>query len=318
MEFARNDMFTILKQFPNIELSYEKVYHKKVYNSNIYLTVPKGTKYFSWFRHWDNKNVCLFLELDRKRQQIQCISIKRVCFDNTLCSGKGTIFYGTVFNINRYEFFNIEDIFFFKGRDITRHTQHDKLNILYTICNNYLKPLIMTKDDIAFGLPIMDTNHGALIKKIQDLPYTLYAIQHRLLWKNRTFLNEKINITPNYEFIFSVKATVFPDIYELYYMNGGKSIYYKHAAITDYKTSVYMNGLFRNIKENDDLDKLEESDDDEEFENISEDKYVDLKKELPFKCVYLKYYQSWKPLVQQKGKICDWKEISHIEKYNNN
>ena len=101
-------------------------------------------------------------------------------------------------------------------------------------------------------------------------------------------------------------------------MNGGKSIYYKHAAITDYKTSVYMNGIFRNIKENDDLDKLEESDDDEEFENISEDKYVDLKKELPFKCVYLKYYQSWKPLVQQKGKICDWKEISHIEKYNNN
>ena len=39
-----------------------------------------------------------------------------------------------------------------------------------------------------------------------------------------------------------------------------------------------MNNIFRNIKENDDLDKLEESDDEEEFEDISIDKYVFLNK----------------------------------------
>ena len=35
-----------------------------------------------------------------------------------------------------------------------------------------------------------------------------------------------------------------------------------------------MNTLFRNIKENQNLDALEESDDEEEFENISLDKFV--------------------------------------------
>ena len=53
-----------------------------------------------------------------------------------------------------------------------------------------------------------------------------------------------------------------------------------------------MNKLFRNIKENANLDTLEESDDEEEFENTSEDKYVDLEKAIKFQCVYLKYYNS--------------------------
>ena len=39
-----------------------------------------------------------------------------------------------------------------------------------------------------------------------------------------------------------------------------------------------MNSLFRTIKENDNLDLLEESDDDEEFENIQIDKFVNLEK----------------------------------------
>ena len=35
----------ILKDFPNLELSYEKKLHKKV-QSDIYLTIPKGQKIF--------------------------------------------------------------------------------------------------------------------------------------------------------------------------------------------------------------------------------------------------------------------------------
>ena len=92
---------------------------------------------------------------------------------------------------------------------------------------------------------------------------------------------------------------------------------YSIAAVTSYKQSVMLNNLFRTIKENANLDLLEESDDEEEFENIAEDKYVDLKKEISFKCVYLKYYKSWKPLVQMNGDICHEKDILNIEKYNN-
>ena len=316
MKFTKYDMTTIMKQFPNIELSYEKNIHKKVYSSNIYLTIPKGKKYFAWFRNWKNKNICLLLELDRYKKNIKQFSVKKTCFDRNLCSGNGTIFYGTCFYINNYSFFNIEDIFTFKGNDISRDSQNKKFIILNTILKNYIRPVIFTKNDIAFGMPVMDTNHDKLIKKIQNLPYELYAIQHRLLHKKGSFLNERINIVPKYEFIFTIKTTIKPDIYELYFMKNGRLHYYKNAIITDYKTSVYMNNFFRNIKENDNLDTLEERDDEEEFENISEDKYVNLNKELPFKCVYLKYYKTWKPIEQIKGDICHEKDIMIIEKYN--
>ena len=46
----------------------------------------------------------------------------------------------------------------------------------------------------------------------------------------------------------------------------GDSIYQGIAAIPDYKTSVLLNKVFRNIKENDNLDALEESDNEDEFE----------------------------------------------------
>ena len=113
-----------------------------------------------------------------------------------------------------------------------------------------------------------------------------------------------------------IKATIHPDIYELYYTNGENIIKYKFVCIPDYKTSVYMNSIFRDIKENSNLDKLEESDDEEEFENISEDKYVNLEIEQIFKCVYLKYYNSWKPLKQTEELVCTENDIQKIEKYN--
>ena len=47
-----------------------------------------------------------------------------------------------------------------------------------------------------------------------------------------------------------------------------------YAMIQSYKKSVYMNKIFRLIKEKDNLDYLEESDDDEEFENISPTKFL--------------------------------------------
>jgi len=316
MKLSRHDLSQLLKGFPNIELSYEKNIHKKVPSSNIYLTIPKGRKYFAWFKHWKKYSVCFFLELDKYKNNIQTIFIKNTCFNELLCSGTGTILYGTLFFINSYSFFNIEDIFFYKGDDVSYHTQYKKFNILHTLLSNYLKPCLLTKSDIAFGLPMIDTNHSKLLQRIETLPYTLYCVQHRLLHKKGSFLNERIVITPKYEYTFIIKATIYPDIYELYYNNQGKLIYYKVACIPDYKTSVFMNNIFRNIKENANLDTLEESDDEEEFENTSEDKYVNLEKAIKFQCVYLKYYNSWKPLSESKENVCSYKEISKLEKYN--
>lgn len=76
-----------------------------------------------------------------------------------------------------------------------------------------------------------------------------------------------------------------------------------------------MNSLFRNIKENRNLDALEESDDEEEFENIRDDKYVYLDKIICMKCVYCSRYNRWTPLEMVDSKIVTGKsEILLMEK----
>jgi hypothetical protein len=68
------------------------------------------------------------------------------------------------------------------------------------------------------------------------------------------------------------------------------------AMIPTYKSSVFLNGLFRHIKENTNLDFLEESDDEDEFENTQLDKFVDLDKKILMECVFLKRFQKWQPV----------------------
>ena len=57
-----------------------------------------------------------------------------------------------------------------------------------------------------------------------------------------------------------------------------------------------MNNLFRNIKENANIDYIEESEDEEEFENTAEDKYVDLIKTYNIECVFNIKFKKWVPI----------------------
>ena len=136
---------------------------------------------------------------------------------------------------------------------------------------------------------------------------------------------------PQYRYptIFRVTADVQYDIYHLYacgqpkptergrtgkpeHNDSGKlaNVYYDVAYIPNYKKSVFMNGLFRNIRENCNLDYIEESDDEEDFENTREDKYVDLKKELFMECSFHTKFKRWVPV-----RVVDKRErIVHIHK----
>jgi len=98
--------------------------------------------------------------------------------------------------------------------------------------------------------------------------------------------------------IFYVKPDIQNDIYYLYKINtvNCSIISDETAHIPDYKTSVLMNKLFRNIKENINLDSLEESDDEEEFENIQIDKFVDLNKTFKMRCIFNHKFRKWVPV----------------------
>jgi hypothetical protein len=57
-----------------------------------------------------------------------------------------------------------------------------------------------------------------------------------------------------------------------------------------------MNKQYRNIKENRNLDFIEESDDEDDFQNISYDKNVNLKKILNIECFFNFRFKKWVPI----------------------
>jgi hypothetical protein len=120
------------------------------------------------------------------------------------------------------------------------------------------------------------------------------------------------------EVFFKVKATVDADIYNLYCANNftNTETLYGVAMIQSYKTSVMMNSLFRNIKENSNLDLLEESDSEEEFENIDDCKFVDINKTLIMKCIYMPKFRKWQPIsvTNDNVKIVTYKDAQYLEK----
>ena len=112
----------------------------------------------------------------------------------------------------------------------------------------------------------------------------------------RTNTNTNKPIKSNKEIVFNIKPDIQNDIYNLYCLENQKEIFYNVAYIPDYKTSVMMNKLFRNIKENDNLDLLEESDDEEEFQNENVDRFVDMSKSFFFVCRYNYKFKKWFPI----------------------
>ena len=319
MLLTQDEKETILSGFPNIKLSYENVIYKKVSTSDYLIAIPKGTKCFAWLTMYQNKPTCFIMELARNKQIVD-IKIFNACFSSELAYG--SIFYGTLFYTSGNRFFAIEDIFAYKGADVERKSWQDKLVLLSQICKKDMKQMSYNNSFIVFGLPIMAKSCEELDKLLSSLEYPIIGVQFYLLNRVNNFLcmdyksyNKPLEIKekselqvkpilevekrtkPNKEQIFIVKPDIQYDIYYLYTQEAnGKEEKCGTAHVADYETSVMMNKLFRIIKENDNLDALEESDDEEEFENENADKFVKLYKSEKMICQYNYKFKRWVPL----------------------
>jgi hypothetical protein len=73
-----------------------------------------------------------------------------------------------------------------------------------------------------------------------------------------------------------------------------------------------MNSIFRKIKENANLDAIEESDDEDDFQDGRPDKYVDLKKTVVMECAFNSKFKKWVPVKMATGNTSG--RIIHIGK----
>ena len=151
-------------------------------------------------------------------------------------------------------------------------------------------------------------DHVRLAAKMDHVHSGANSDFNKKIIPKKTFNNLEKNNNYNKKGIFKVKADISSDIYHLY---SAEDKLVSIAMIPTYKCSVMMNTLFRNIKENTNLDLLEESDDEEEFENTKIDKFVNLDKVLIMECVYLKKFQKWQPIkIVPNGRLTYFSEIN--------
>ena len=339
MELSSYQLTNSLKRFPEFELSYETIQHKKVCDEyEICLAIPGGKKYYVWHTFHKNLDVIYLLELNKQKEVVKgtCISNNGYQFYSM-----GTILYGTL--LEDKDVFILEDIYYYQGVPLKELMSSDKMYVLkeFVEKNQNIK---YNKKHISFYLPNMWKNQqkeitNKISKEVSSIiHYEVHHIQYRSLNKKLPFINvpinQKINANMsrekientiirkkytsdfrkpqyNYPTVFLVYADIQYDIYHLYaYGRNTTNVYYNIAYIQNYNKSVFMNKLFRNIRENENLDYIEESEDEEEFENVAYDKFVDLKKAIPMECTFHKKFKRWVP-----NKIANkFTKIVHINK----
>ena len=315
----------LLCSFPNIELSYETIVHKKVYNYDFVVAIPEGPKCFAWFTVFRDQNVCLTLEISLYKQ-IANIEVVPCCFTDNLCFGVGTILYGTLFFKDNARFFAIEDIFYCSGALVDNNKSMFKYYYLQMLLKNDLKQVAYFENAIHFGLPLMKNDEKGLLKETASLPYKIkcfHYIKHCGKRVIHSLSYGKVHQNSGYEkevkrekgLVFKVKPDLQNDIYHLYCAD---HYYVGIAYISNYNSSVMMNKIFRNIKENQNLDALEESDDEEEFQDDKIDKYVYLDREENMVCIYNYKFKKWEPIRaanEDKGEhIVFKKDLYSLEK----
>ena len=336
---TQSDKDNLVRDFPNIKLSYENIVYKKVYKPDYIVAAPEGTRCFAWFTTLNEKMVCLLMELT-PTNQISDVKLAPTCFSNNLAYG--TILYGTVVTKSQSRFFYIEDIFSYKGSAIDRIAWGEKLTTIRDMLKKDLRQVLYNNSFVAFGLPLMCKTNEELAQRAGTLPYTISAVQFKLFNRTNNYLfmpyknyvadrgpkppvpppilsvpvpptlqvpvpvsipqqvkqqQAPVNRPTNKEVVFLVKADIQNDIYNLYSLAPDQTEeQHSIAHIPDFNTSVMMNKLFRNIKENQNLDALEESDDEEEFENERADKFVYLDRSLKMVCQFNHKFKKWSPI----------------------
>ena len=277
--------------FPKFERSYDSVHHKKV--PNIHLAIPSGKKYYMWLTNYNGNDVCYLLEYNKKKNAIVNMKQVSVIYDKKL--SYGTILYGTIVQQPRANFFVCENILHYLGKDVSQEPFGRILYYMNDLFRNYLKQMAYTNKEYIVALPLMGKTKTELMRKMNEESVPYFGILNRNTNSTASFMTLLNNTSSRNKIMnFTVMADNKHNVYNLYYFDNGLKFFQK-TYIPDYKTTTVLNEEFRIIKEDYNLDLLEESDDEDEFENINDDKYVHQDKKINFKCYFHSKMKRWVP-----------------------
>ena len=276
---------SVLKKMPPISHNFYDIPTKNKIPCDYYAAIPYGKKYIIWFTHHNNENVAIFIEYNKKSdKKFNSCFITPLCFNKDLSSN--TILYGTLTN-NKY--YCIEDLYYYKNKYVYNFSNLDKLDLIERIFNNDIKNTLMLKHSINIFIPLLNVSNKQLNTEIAALPYKIYCIHGKYFNNKKTY---KFNVDKNTKIYkkYWVCANTTNDIYELY-CDKDKTDFIDYAYVPNYKCSKFLNNIFRNIIENENLDAIEESDDDNDGENYIMHGIIKL-----MKCEFDTVFKKWIPI----------------------
>lgn len=282
----------VIDSFPKaLKLKIHKNTHYLRENQDFYLFIPKGQKFFVWFKN-EEPNKCYFLRY-KERKFIDC-RVKHVSVDKKLYNN--SIVYGTLIN-NK---FIIEDIMYYKNHYVYDESFQNKCKKyfkLFFVNEQYDCPPMGIRSFVQFKIIPFEVNYSLVSFKQMNIQFPIYEIiqvKHNKM--------ERFNLFHKC-FTFKCLPSLKNDIYNLYvYCNDKRDfVFYDTALVNDFYTSKFMNSLFGlNQKENKSIDNIEMSDsedeDDEDDIIYQKSKIINDNNGVFVKCYYNKKFKRWKPM----------------------
>lgn len=334
-----------------IKPSYETIMHKNVSELyDIAVAIPFGKRCFLWFTVFKSKNICCIIELSRNQTLQDNVHIIDIEFPLEFSLGtvlSGYLIDGDE-TIPDRKIFLADELFMFKGYEFGNPFPIPLAKKIKPFIDFFQElPCNMDSTYSIHSLVIWKhTENGIPLYWKENVGYPTKCIQYRTTTKVAPYMNFMVsknvwNQPPNIEeedvkpknSIWSKQISNMPTYtldfkspayrgkklfwieaeqsFDVYHMYAQKNKLYQYVFIPDMKTSKMMNSHFRCIPENDCLDKVEESDDEEDFENIDENKYMQGKKRLLMECVFNRKFKKWVPLYVKPNHL--GKYVPHLD-----
>jgi len=327
MDLLNKNIFNLIKhRLPTKHIKFLAYNNKEINNDAKYFILkPKGRKSFIWFTYHEKELLCILILLNDNNilnennvyYKLNNNFNNNLCYNNVLIQcifikNKTTnyIIIDNIFNYNNYN--NIIQEYNYL------HNFNSKIKLYKNTIN-----MIYNNNINQFYIPIIDTNINTLYNKIYNIDYKIHSISifNDTKFMGNYIFQNNILFTNNIRANFYIKSDYNADMYLMYILdNQNNYIFYDYLLIDSYKLSIFMNKIFRYIKENENLDFLEESDDEDEFENISKDKFINIEKSEIIQCIYNYKFKKWMPEKNTTENVTNKSQLLSLlnKQFNNN
>ena len=312
MRLSREDQLDLVDRLKSldIQLSYEEILHKKV-PADLFAAIPNGDRLILWFTS-HREGPTLFVFTMGNRSEVRSVSQRSGCFKPSLALGYGTVLFGYTTKKDDSSTVACFDLPMYKGNNLQRSTYVKRLDKLSLLLSEESSQVRFSRNCTIIGVPLIERSLYLSTEKAKRLPYDVGMVLMARASGLCGFL--PVTIRRERHAVFEVRPRTEEDIYELFCSDSG-AFPHSLACVQTYSMSVKLNRLFRNVKENDNLDLLEESDDEDEFEDPNEDKFVYLDRAIPMRCVFNRRFKRWEPTEVLEGdvRVCTLKQIRALE-----